>query len=102
MHQTDTTDYTLNMTPEQELQLNTLMEKVERLESATNTDNNELVIENLIKRRTDVDDTKVNRAISVGAGGGTVNTFDYPDDFIEIKYKGVLYRIPAYNATRFI
>lgn len=90
------------MTPEQEQQFNQMKERLELLESASNNDANELYIENLVKRKTDVDDSLVTKTTFIGEGGGTVNAFDFPDQFIEIKYKGSLYRLPAYNAQRFV
>lgn len=96
------------MKPEQEKQFNELLERVKTLETASNNDTNELIIENLIKRRTDVDDSKIadNKTITITIDGteysAVVQTPAFPDDFIEIKYKGKLYRIPAYNAQRFV
>jgi len=48
------------MTPEQLQQLNDIQERLLSIETVSNNDNNELVIDNLIKRRTDVVDAKVN------------------------------------------
>lgn len=90
------------MTPEQQEQFKTLLERVNTLERAENNDTNELHIENLIKRKTDVVDTDVQISTTIGEFGGTVNHLDFPDLFIEIKYKGVLYRVPVYETSRFI
>lgn len=90
------------MNEEQQQQLNDALARIESLEKVSNVDTNELVIETLIKRRTDVVDSDVLISTVIGVGGGTVNHLDFPDDFIEIKYKGKLYRIPAYNAQRFV
>ena len=90
------------MTPEQIQKLNNVLERLESLETGSNNDSNEIMIDNLIVRTTDVVNSNVNKSTVVGDSGGTVNSFDYPDNFIEIKYKGKLYRIPAYNVQRFV
>ena len=46
-------------------------------------------------------DTEIDRSITLGAGGGTFEVLDYPDELILIRYNGKIGRIPFYNETRF-
>jgi len=84
------------MTPEDKQLMQDLQDRLLALETTQNTDNNELVIDNLINRSSDVTDSDVTNAIG-GEGGAT---FDFPDKWIEIKYKGGLLRLPAYLLNR--
>lgn len=45
-------------------------------------------------------DTEIINEISIGAGGGTADTFDFPDYFIFLRDKdNNIYKVPAYNVT---
>ena len=90
------------MTPEERQQFEALQNEVRLLKNSENTNANELIIDTLIQRATGVVDANVNVSTSIGVDGVTVDAFDYPDFFLQFKYKGKLYRVPAYNEQRFV
>ena len=90
------------MTPEEIQLMEELTNRVQQLETVSNTDAYEMWVDEFIKRKATVVDSDVTISTSIGMGGGTVNHLDFPDEWIQITYKGSLYRIPAYSESRFI
>lgn len=85
------------MTPIEKQQFEEMNARLEAIEKGLNLDATTSFINSLIKRAPSVTDSTVSN--SIGAGGGS--TFDFPDQWIEITYRGTLYRLPAYVLSRF-
>ena len=92
------------MTPEEKQQFEDLKNEVKLLRNAENVNTNELVINTLVSRATSSGVDLLERSITIpgGLAASQIDVLDYPETFIEIKYKGSLYRLPAYLATRFV
>jgi predicted metal-dependent peptidase len=77
-----------------------LEKRVTELERAQNVPAMESLMEYFIKNVTDVTDANVGTIISItipdGGGTDTASVLDYPDKWLEFRYKGELYRIGAW------
>lgn len=83
------------MTPLEQLE-----QRVRDLEQASNLNAFESFMQVLVKDVPDVTDADVTLTVSdtVGIDGGTVtfDILDFPDKWLVIRYRGELYRVPAY------
>jgi hypothetical protein len=94
------------MTPEQEQKLNTVVEELGLLKQGIGINAYENLIDELIKRKTTQDEqatetSDITKTSSVPEGGGSVSSFDFPDEWMILKYKGELVRVPVYKESRF-
>jgi hypothetical protein len=94
------------MTPEQERQFNTLVREFESMKTQISLDAYENFIDELVKRKTNQDEqttrtSDITKTTSVPEGGGSVSSFDFPDEWMILKYKGELVRVPVYKESRF-
>lgn len=56
------------------------------------------MLNKLFKKVTPVDDADVNNPVTESE----LPTFDFPDKWVQVELKGVLYRIPLYLESRFV
>lgn len=88
------------MSPELEQKLKEMSERIESLESVQQTEFIEQIDDQLILQEYDVTDSNVTNTISIPDGGGSANTFDFPDRWLMRRYKGKVYLIPAYELDK--
>lgn len=88
------------MTPEDRKQFEEMKQKLQSIVDVQNLDFIEKLVDNQIKRFTNVIDADVTLA-AVDDNGDTVNVLDFPDEWKIIEYKGSLYRVPIYLESRF-
>jgi hypothetical protein len=83
-----------------------LEKRIADLEQANNVVFLDSLSERTIKDTNEFDSTGISgtiatnpllRTITVPAGGGTFDILNAPNNFIEYRYKGKVYRIPTYN-----
>jgi len=95
------------MTPEQLQQFNQLVSDIKELKISLSNNAYENLINELIKTKTTQDERStetgdITRTTSIGDSGGTVLGFDFPDEWLQLRYKGELIRIPVYKESRFV
>lgn len=101
------------MTPEEKIQFDSLQKQVKEMQNYilgmtgklefVNTIGKyakEAVIQQVITVDENNPDSEIINQISIGAGGGTANTFDFPDYFVYLRDKdNNIYKVPAYTVT---
>lgn len=84
------------MTPKERQEFEDMKRRLQAVETASNVDFVGSVTDRIITNKQTVSDIEVTN--TVGAGGGS--TFDFPDQWLVIEYKGAIYRIPGYYYNR--
>ena len=83
------------MTPLEQLE-----KRVLELEQASNLNAFESFMQVLVKDNPNVIDTDVTLTLSdsvpIGGGSVTFDVLDFPDKWLVLRYRGELYRVPAY------
>lgn len=79
-----------------------LEERLSAIESVQNSSFFSKIVDGIVSRKASVIDSKVQITTSIGIGGGTVTHLDFPDEWLIVKYKGKLYRVPMYLESRFV
>jgi len=81
-------------------EIEALNRRITELEQAQNLNAINSLLQVIIKDAPTVTDADVTLTVSdtVGPDGGTVSVdvLDFPDRWIELRYKGEIYRLPAY------
>ena len=97
------------MTPEQLQQFENMQKRITDLEEVRNLDAFETLVRRfgekskfLISNNTSTTvDTDIDRTVGISTTPTSIAVLDYPDAMMQIVLKGVTYRIPLYDESRF-